>query len=89
MGRWAKLNKIPYENRKCKSCNVLEDEFHFVLECPIYVEFRRRYISKYYWQRPNMLKFIQLICSEHCKTLKNLSVFIEKAFQLRKEIMYL
>ena len=89
VGRWAKPIKIPYENRKCKSCNVLEDEFHFVLECPIYVEFRRRYISKYYWQRPNMLKFIQLICSEHCKTLKNLSVFIEKAFQLRKEIMYL
>ena len=42
-GRWAKSNKIPWENRKCKSCNVLEDEFHFVLECPktIYNELHR------------------------------------------------
>ena len=77
------------KTENAKVVTFLEYEFHFVLECPIYVEFRTRYISKYYWQRPNMLKFIQLICSEHCKTLKNLSVFIEKAFQLRKEIMYL
>ena len=23
IGRWAKPNKVPYENRKCKICNVL------------------------------------------------------------------
>jgi hypothetical protein len=28
-GRWHKPEKIPFENRKCKHCNVLEDEFHF------------------------------------------------------------
>ena len=32
-----------------------------------------------------MLKFIELLSTEHGKTLKNLSVFIEKGFQLRKE----
>ena len=34
--RWAKPNKIPYQNRKCKVCNVLEDEFHFLVECPLF-----------------------------------------------------
>ena len=89
VGRWAKPNKVPYENRKCKICNILEDEFHFLLECPLYAELRKRYINKYFWRRPNMPKFIQLLCTEHCKTLKNLSVFIEKAFQLRKESVLL
>ena len=89
VGRWAKPNKVPYENRKCKICNILEDEFHFLLECPLYAELRKRYINKYYWRRSNMPKFIQLLCTEHCKTLKNLGVFIEKAFQLRKEAVLL
>ena len=31
-GRRAKPNKIPLEKRLCMICNVLEDEFHFVLE---------------------------------------------------------
>ena len=32
-----------------------------------------------------MIKFIELISSEHGKTLKQLSVFTHKAFHLRKE----
>lgn len=89
VGRWAKPNKIPYQNRKCKVCHVLEDEFHFLLECPLYTDLRKRYINKFFWARPNMLKFIELISISHGKTLKQLSVFIEKAFQLRKEIILL
>ena len=65
-------------------CNVLEDEFHFLLECPFYIDLRKRYLHKYYWRRPNMPKFIELLSTEHVKTLKNLSVFIDKAFKLRK-----
>ena len=36
MGRWAKPNKILYDNRKCRVCDVLEDEFHFVIICSLY-----------------------------------------------------
>ena len=32
-GRWLKPHATPFENRKCKICGVLEDEYHFVLEC--------------------------------------------------------
>ena len=36
-----------------------------------------------------MPKFIELLRSEHTKTLKNLSVFIEKSFMIRKEALLL
>ena len=29
-GRWTRPEKTPFENRKCKFCNNLEDECHFV-----------------------------------------------------------
>ena len=43
-GRWAKPNKIPLDNRKCMICNVLEDEFHFVLECSFYKDLKKKHI---------------------------------------------
>ena len=83
MGRWAKPNKIPLDNRKCRACGVLEDEFHFILECAIYDDLRKTYIKRYYWQSPNMPKFIELLTSQNRKIIKNLSYFIEKAFKIR------
>jgi len=34
-GMWHTPNKIPYNESKCQLCNTLEDEFHFLLECPL------------------------------------------------------
>lgn len=82
-GRWAKPNKIPLDNRKCRICGVLEDEYHFILECSIYNELRKTYIKQYFWRRPNMAKFIELFTTENINTIKNLSNFIEKAFKMR------
>ena len=44
MGRWARPERIEFDDRKCKLCNKLEDEFHFVLECPLYDDIRKKYI---------------------------------------------
>ncbi|MCG8046233.1 MAG: reverse transcriptase family protein, partial [Candidatus Thiodiazotropha endolucinida] len=87
VGRWVKPNKVPYENRKCKVCGILEDEFHFLLECPLYTDLRRLYINRYFWNRPNMPKFIELLTAENTNLLKKLSTYIEKAFNLRKNIV--
>ena len=87
IGRWAKPNKIPLDDRKCKLCNSLEDECHFVLECPLYAALRKQLIDKYFWKRPSMLKLVELFTTENVKILKKLSIFVEKAFKLRKEIM--
>ena len=35
-GRWAQPNRIPINDRKCTVCNVLENEYHFVIECSLY-----------------------------------------------------
>ena len=86
-GRWAKPNKIPYEHRKCKICDTLEDEFHFVFECALYVEIRQKYISKYFWKHPSMIKFIELLCTDSKKNIKMLSMYVDKAFKIRKENM--
>ena len=48
LGRWAKPNKIPLDNRKCRSCDVLEDEFHFILQCSRYQDLREIYIKRYF-----------------------------------------
>ena len=50
--------QIERNNRKCPFCdlNELEDEYHFILICPQYCDIKIRYIKKYYYTRPTMLK---------------------------------
>jgi len=38
----------------------LEDEFHFLLECPLYYDLRKLLIDKYYWKHHSMITFIDL-----------------------------
>ena len=47
---------VPIHERKCSFCNSFEDEYHFVLQCSAYSELRKKYISKYFWNRPNMFR---------------------------------
>ena len=85
-GRWTKPVKTPLNERICFICGVLEDEFHFILECPLYSDLRQNYIQRYYWQRANMPKLIQLMTAESVRVIKNLAMFIEKAFKKREEV---
>lgn len=89
IGRWTKPHVTPRSERKCQLCNSLEDEFHFILECPLYNEFRLKYIKKYYWKRPNIPKFIDLFTSENRKEIRNLSMFIFHSMKKRDDIFYL
>jgi len=85
-GIWHKPNKIPYNERKCQLCNTLEDEFHFLLECPLYYDLRKLLIDKYYWTHPIMIKLIDLLRSENENTFRKLSTCIHKGFELRTRI---
>ena len=55
--------KLPRSMRICENCdcNQLCDEYHFLLECLALNDTRKKYIKKYYGQRPNILKFEQLM----------------------------
>ena len=44
-GRWVKPNPTPLNERKCLNCKVLEDEYHFVLECPLYDDLRKNILQ--------------------------------------------
>jgi hypothetical protein len=82
-GRWHKPNPVPRSERKCFNCNCIEDEFHFLLECPIYNSLRKKYIKQYHWKRPNILKFKSLMSAANDNEVKNLALFIHKSFKVR------
>ena len=88
-GRWHKPESIPVNERKCQICHVLEDEFHFLLECSLYNDLRKQYISKYYWNRPNIPKFVELIASTSKSTCRKLSMYVHKAFEIRNTFVYI
>ena len=87
-GRWAKPHRTPVVDRKCKFCELLEDEYHFVMECDLYSDLRKQYIPRRYWKRPNMLKFIELLNIQNSRILRNLAIFVHKGYILRNEMLY-
>ena len=56
---------------------MLEDEFHFVLECTRYNDLRQTLILNYYQRRPNMFKLIELFESDVKKIQRNLAPRLE------------
>ena len=60
---FKKPTAVPFNERKCTLCLKLEDEFHFLLEYPLYKDLRKKSVKQYYWKNANMLKFIELITS--------------------------
>jgi hypothetical protein len=80
-GRWLRR---PIAERLCPSCHVVGDEFHFVMVCTRgnLCALRRKYIDPYFITRPSMVKFVQLLCTENKRALKNLSVFVYKGLRV-------
>ena len=87
-GRWVKPVPVPFNERKCTVCHVLEDEYHFVLECSLYQDLRKKYISKYFWSGPNMFKFLELLNSSNTSCIRKLCCYIFHSFKLRTEFLY-
>ncbi|MEW8548255.1 MAG: reverse transcriptase family protein [Candidatus Thiodiazotropha sp.] len=75
VGRW---NNIELEDRKCTLCckNTIGDEFHYLLECPFFNNERLKYVSSFYYRRPNMLKYKELLSRQNVNHLRNLAVFM-------------
>ena len=88
MGRWTRPVRTPIEDRKSKHCHTLEDEYHFILECPFYSNIRTLYIKRYYHTRPSMFKLVELMSCNNKKQTRNLATFIFKAFEERNRNLY-
>ena len=87
-GRWHKPVPIPYELRKCVNCDVLEDEYHFIIECNMFSELRLLYIPRKYYIRPSMFKFVSLVLSDNETVVRKLAMFVFKANEIRNDRLY-
>ena len=84
----GRSQNIPRSERICQLCNSdIEDEFHFVLKCPVYCDLRKKYIKQYYWRRPSVFKLVQLLSVNNVKELCSLGKFILDAFKLRSSLL--
>ena len=59
-------------------CNLEEigDEFHYILNCPYFKQYRDIYIKKRYTKRPNIINFLGIMASTNRLNLTNLTVFL-------------
>ena len=72
----GRFNGTERNNRKCKICSLdIEDEYHFILICPAYVDLRKMFIKRYYHTNPSMYKLIELMRSTNIKEIINLGKY--------------
>ena len=84
-GAWCTKDKVKVDfiNRLCPSCNKLEDEFHFVLECINYKAIRKKFIPRDVYKKPSMHKLVKLLGSDDILVVNRLGNYIRKAYAVR------
>ena len=87
-GRYGN-QRIERNQRYCLICNILdiEDEFHFVCVCNAYNVIRKQYLRNYYYNRPSVYKFVELMQNSNHKTQLKLCKFVYEAFIIRQGII--
>ena len=66
--------------------NEVEDEYHFVIKCPLYDDIRIQFLNRTIYIRPSMEKCISLLKSNNTNILVKFSKFICVAMIRRNEI---
>ena len=85
--------KLPLRQRICIYCKnvrnieVVENEFHFVLICPLYEDIREEYIPTFFRTYPSNDKLLTMLSSRNMNTIYQLSKYLCKAFKRREEIV--
>ena len=65
--------------------NMVENEYHFALVCPLYTELRRKFFKEYFCHWPSLNKFDDLMMSNSKHVILNTAKFVFYASQLRRE----
>lgn len=84
-------NRIPRNERFCIYCSlhdIEDEEYHFVLVCTCYNDLRKKYIQKFYYVRPSMYKFLELLNSDNKIILRNLACYIREALAMRISVTH-
>ena len=76
--RWHRP-KIELCDRLCHLCDQQDvgDEIHYLFICPVFAEERRKHIKRYYFTRPNIVKFKELLNTSNMSEMRNLCLFLE------------
>ena len=85
-GRYYNIERA---ERKCKICctNLIENEYHFMLTCPLYSHLRRKYFKSYYCRWPTLTKFKSLMSTTNKCELLQIAKYIYDASRLREELV--
>ena len=93
-GRHAKPKKIDKNERFCYFCkNVVEDEKHFLISCPLYARDRRilenvcTSNSTFYESMNIDQKFIFILSNENSLIIKHMGTFITESMALRGKLV--
>ena len=75
-GRWE---NIPLNERKCTLCNKndIGDDFHYLFICPYFANDRINFLKPYFYSRPNILKYKDLLSNKNKTILFKLSKFVK------------
>ena len=76
-GRWGS-NSLARNERLCQICNCIEDEFHVLVECPIFNNERTGLLNKSLQQYPNVFNFYDYLNSENIEEQKKLGLLCLK-----------
>ena len=81
----GRYDDTPRSDRLCKFCNlnVVENEYHFLLVCPLYIDIRKKYFNSYYCHWPTLKKFENLMSTKSKCKINNLAKYVYFASQLR------
>ena len=74
-GAWA---GIALQDRRCVDCGVVDDEVHFLCECPRLQRLRSQYLPNITRNTRSSAKAVELMTSKDPRTLNNLCLFIKK-----------
>jgi hypothetical protein len=78
-GVFGRMKNWDRQEKLCKLCDkqLVGDEFHYLLECPVFNDYRTRYLGRYYYSSNpmNVIKFKEAISPLSKKKMKNLAYF--------------
>ena len=79
---------LEYRDCKCLICNTeaIEDEYHFLVICPVYISIRQQYLPSMLYNAPTKNKFIQFMELKTNASINCTVAYLKRALQERDRI---
>ena len=81
-------SNVARERRICKLCNLqaIENEYHFLLDCPYYNDLRKKYILIFYISNNSVFHFCKLMSqTKNTGLMQNIGKYLMFAFKRRSD----